>query len=80
MVETILKNLRTSMDMEGKLDVDILDQGDAVGAWYNSSLLVVLFPTGDTLPKVWFVSGPCLGWLQLATCMSSKSRACLGFD
>lgn len=48
----MLKSLRTELDMEGKLDVKVLDDGDAVGVWYNADLLVALFPTGDTLPEV----------------------------
>ena len=52
MVESINKSLRTALGFEGKLQVEILDQGDAVGAWYNDSLLVVIFPTGDSITRV----------------------------
>lgn len=52
MVEKMLKALRMDLELGGKIGVQILDQGDAVGVWYNESLSVVLFPTGDTLPKV----------------------------
>jgi hypothetical protein len=54
MVETMLKALRTDLEMPGKIGVQILDQGDAVAVWNNESLLVVLFPTGDTLNRVSF--------------------------
>ena len=52
MIETMLKTLRADLEMGGKLNVKVLDQGDAVGTWYNEDLFVVIFPTGETLPKV----------------------------
>jgi hypothetical protein len=52
MVESIVKDVRSSLDMGGKMAVEILDQGDAVGAWYNEDMLIVVFPTGDTITKV----------------------------
>ena len=52
MVETVAKGLRDELGMDGRLEVEILEQGDAVGAWYNDSLLVVIFPTADVLNQV----------------------------
>lgn len=52
MIETMLKTLRADLEMGGKIDVKVLDQGDAVGTWFNEDLFVVIFPTGETLPKV----------------------------
>jgi hypothetical protein len=34
------------------LNVDIWDQGDAVGAWFGDNLAAVLFPTADTLKQL----------------------------
>lgn len=52
MVESILKGVRDAAGLEGKLEAEILDQGDAVGAWYSDTVLCVVFPTAETLKWV----------------------------
>lgn len=34
------------------MGADWIDESDCVGAWQNSSLAAVLFPTAETLPQV----------------------------
>lgn len=52
MVESILKAVKATTGLEGRLQAEILDQGDAVGVWYNDKILAALFPTAETLNKI----------------------------
>lgn len=52
MIEQLLQSLRQLEGLSGGLKGEILDQGDAVGAWMGKSLAAVLFPTADTLKQV----------------------------
>lgn len=52
MVEGILKELKKDDGLMGSLDVDILDEVDAVGVWCSENILAVLFPTAEVLQKV----------------------------
>eukprot|EP00775_Hariotina_reticulata_P010382 gene10382-10540_t len=52
LVEAILRQLKTRQGLQGPLNVDIWDQGDAVGAWFGDNLAAVLFPTADTLKQL----------------------------
>lgn len=48
LVEGILKQLKQKEGLTGPIDVEIWDQGDAVGAWFGDKLAAVLFPTAET--------------------------------
>ena len=52
MVEDILKGLKEVRQLQGPLQVNIWDQGDAVGAWIGEKIVAVVFPTPETLPEV----------------------------
>ena len=52
MVETLLKKLKVQPGLEGRMNAEILDDGDAVGAWSSDKILAVIFPTAETLNKV----------------------------
>ena len=56
MVEGLLKGLKREAGLQGPLSSRVLDQGDAVGAWYGKDqggpLAAVLFATSETLKQV----------------------------
>ena len=56
MVEGLLKGLKKEDGLQGPLSSRVLDQGDAVGAWYGKDqggpLAAVLFATSETLKQV----------------------------
>ena len=58
MVEGLLKGLKKEDGLQGPLSSRVLDQGDAVGAWYGKDqggpLAAVLFATSETLKQVQF--------------------------
>lgn len=56
MVEKILLRLKQESSLQGSLRSEILDQGDAVGAWQSPKLAAVLFPTSETLDQVMKIS------------------------
>ena len=61
MVERVLLGCKRKEGFEGRLDAEILDQGDAVGAWTSPSISAVLFPTGARRIIDWIdakVNGP----------------------
>ena len=45
MVESILKGLKETPQLQGPLQVSIWDQGDAVCAWIGEKLVALVFPT-----------------------------------
>eukprot|EP00877_Chromochloris_zofingiensis_P011974 jgi/Chrzof1/702/Cz01g25120.t1 len=52
LIEGLLKQLKKVEGLQGPLNAEIWDQGDAVGAWYGDKLGAVLFPTASTLNKL----------------------------
>ena len=58
MVEGLLKGLKKEDGLQGPLSSKVLDQGDAVGAWYGKGqggpLAAILFATSETLKQVQF--------------------------
>ncbi|KAF8073061.1 hypothetical protein HT031_000722 [Scenedesmus sp. PABB004] len=52
LVEGLLKQLKQIDELRGPLDVQIWDQGDAVGAWFGDKLAAVLFPTADVYEQL----------------------------
>eukprot|EP01024_Parvocaulis_polyphysoides_P029309 TRINITY_DN26458_c0_g2_i1.p1 TRINITY_DN26458_c0_g2~~TRINITY_DN26458_c0_g2_i1.p1 ORF type:complete len:379 (+),score=58.15 TRINITY_DN26458_c0_g2_i1:50-1138(+) len=52
MVEEIIKGLKSTEDISGRIGVEIWDKGDAVGAWEGEKLLAVLFPTANELSRI----------------------------
>ena len=56
MVEGLLRDLKQTEGLDGKLNAEILEDADCVGAWYGEKLLAILFPTADVLNKVLFFS------------------------
>ena len=60
MVEGLLKGLKKEDGLQGPLSSKVLDQGDAVGAWFGKDqggpLAAILFATSETLKQVgsWF--------------------------
>ena len=58
MVEGLLKGLKKEDGLQGPLSSRVLDQGDAVGAWYGKDqggpLAAILFATSETLKQVHF--------------------------
>ena len=38
--------------VQGRMAADWIDESDCVGAWQNSGLAAVLFPTAESLPQV----------------------------
>ena len=65
MVESILKGLKGTPELQGPLQASIWDQGDAVGAWIGDKVIAVVFPTPETLPQV-LVPAPCFALLFYA--------------
>ncbi len=58
MVEGLLKGLKKEDQLQGPLSSKVLDQGDAVGAWFGKDqggpLAAILFATSETLKQVSF--------------------------
>ena len=52
LIEGVLKGLRQASGLQGGLNSEIWDQGDAIGAWMGAMLAAVIFPTPDVLRKV----------------------------
>lgn len=56
MVEGLLKGLKKDDQLQGPLSSKVLDQGDAVGAWFGKDqggpLAAILFATSETLKQV----------------------------
>ncbi|CAL5219287.1 g1091 [Coccomyxa viridis] len=56
MVEGLLKGLKKEDQLQGPLSSKVLDQGDAVGAWFGKDqggpLAAILFATSETLKQV----------------------------
>ncbi len=56
MVEGLLKGLKKEDELQGPLSSKVLDQGDAVGAWFGKDqggpLAAILFATSETLKQV----------------------------
>lgn len=52
MVEGLLRDLKQTEGLDGRLNAEILEDADCVGAWYGEKLLAILFPTADVLNKV----------------------------
>ena len=52
LVEGVLKGLRQASGLQGGLNSEIWDQGDAIGAWMGVKLAAVVFPMPDVLRKV----------------------------
>ncbi len=52
MVERLLRQLKQLPGLEGKLSATLLDDADAVGAWYSDNLALVVFPTAETLNQI----------------------------
>ncbi|KAK9810156.1 hypothetical protein WJX72_005755 [[Myrmecia] bisecta] len=52
MVESILRRLKVLSKLQGALNAEIWDQGDAVGAWGSDKLAAVVFLTPETIPKM----------------------------
>ena len=56
MVEGLLKGLKKEDELQGPLCSKVLDQGDAVGAWFGKDqggpLAAILFATSETLKQV----------------------------
>ena len=52
MMKDLLLRLKKQDELQGPLNAEIWDQGDAVGAWKSKNLGLVLFPTGETLKQV----------------------------
>jgi len=52
MVESMLAELKRTAGLEGRLNGEIWDQGDAVGAWLGAAMTVIVFPTAETLKRV----------------------------
>ena len=61
MVEGLLKGLKKEGELQGPLSSKVLDQGDAVGAWFGKDqggpLAAILFATSETLKQVSFYAG-----------------------
>ena len=59
MVEGLLQGLKKEDRLQGPLSSKVLDQGDAVGAWFGKDqggpLAAVLFATSETLKQVSFL-------------------------
>ena len=55
MVEGLLKGLKKEAELQGALSSKVLDQGDAVGAWFGKDqggpLAAILFATSETLKQ-----------------------------
>ena len=58
MVEGLLRGLKKEDQLQGPLSSKVLEQGDAVGAWFGKDqggpLAAVLFATSETLKQVSF--------------------------
>ncbi|GAB4823859.1 hypothetical protein N2152v2_010905 [Parachlorella kessleri] len=52
LLEQLLQSLRQLEGLQGGLKGEILDEGDAVGAWVGTALAAVLFPTAESLKQV----------------------------
>ena len=53
MVSSLLLSLKSQeSQLQGPLSSEVLDQGDAVGAWTGPTLATVLFATAETLGQV----------------------------
>ena len=52
MVESLLRQLKNVPGLEGPLQAKIIDDADAVGAWVGDNIVLVLFPTAETLKEV----------------------------
>ncbi len=48
----MLKTLKQEYSLTGPIACEVLDQGDAVGAWTSANLAAILFPTAETLKGV----------------------------
>ena len=63
MVEGLLRGLKKEDTLQGPLSSKVLDQGDAVGAWFGKDqggpLAAILFATSETLKQVRFLCGIC---------------------
>ncbi|CAD7699033.1 unnamed protein product [Ostreobium quekettii] len=52
LVESILMDLKRQQGLEGRLEAQVLDEGDAVGCWESKKLAAVLFPVSDTVDRI----------------------------
>lgn len=52
MLESLVLSLKQEPQLQGPLSSEVLDQGDAVGAWTGPRLAAVLFATAETLKQV----------------------------
>eukprot|EP01025_Chloroclados_australasicus_P004398 TRINITY_DN11077_c0_g1_i7.p1 TRINITY_DN11077_c0_g1~~TRINITY_DN11077_c0_g1_i7.p1 ORF type:complete len:285 (+),score=34.14 TRINITY_DN11077_c0_g1_i7:95-949(+) len=52
LVEEILKGIKELDEFSAQLKGQILDDGDAVGAWQNDNIGLILFPTAETLRPI----------------------------
>eukprot|EP00208_Stichococcus_sp_RCC1054_P003574 CAMPEP_0206149158 /NCGR_PEP_ID=MMETSP1473-20131121/37628_1 /ASSEMBLY_ACC=CAM_ASM_001109 /TAXON_ID=1461547 /ORGANISM="Stichococcus sp, Strain RCC1054" /LENGTH=296 /DNA_ID=CAMNT_0053546607 /DNA_START=827 /DNA_END=1717 /DNA_ORIENTATION=+ len=52
MVESMLTGLKAVDGLQGALNGEIWDQGDAVGAWQGKAMNVVVFPTGEVVKRM----------------------------
>ena len=80
MVESMLADLKRTAGLEGRLNGEIWDQGDAVGAWLGTVMNVIVFPTAETLKRV--CGRACRAHLRLRCrhCRQSASTEGLGFN
>ncbi len=73
MVESILKGLKSMLELQGPLQASIWDQGDAVGAWVGDKLVAVVFPTPVTLPQVCTLPLHCFAVVCHIVLLSNRS-------
>ncbi|CAD7701048.1 unnamed protein product [Ostreobium quekettii] len=52
LVESILLELKRQQGLEGRLEAQVLDEGDAVGCWESKKVAAVLFPVSDTVDQI----------------------------
>lgn len=48
LVEQLLRRVKQLPGLEGPLNAEVLDEGDAVGAWTSKNIATILFPTPGT--------------------------------
>ncbi|GMH34312.1 hypothetical protein BSKO_02146 [Bryopsis sp. KO-2023] len=52
MVEELLRNLKMNEGLYGRLEAEIIEQGDACASWSSPNLTAILFPTAEAIQKV----------------------------
>lgn len=73
LIEGVLRGLRQASGLQGGLNSEIWDQGDAIGAWMGAMLAAVIFPTPDVLRKVRLASNS-VPACPISSCQYTKTK------